>query len=529
MQLDRKYIHEIYNQEQNFYDGYESFCFQNCLRILLESKGFRSAALYINSSLSLIYDENEDVCKFRTHENVRGLLPSLNDYVKRYYYDSPNKEEIFYENIKYMFTHNEPIIVGVDTYYLPYAINYMKNHAVHTLILAGYDLDRNEVNLIDWYEPWLFKGTIDIDIFLQARNSENPYDGTVFSGVPIQNNWAYIEKFDQKETRKLFKEVIQYTMKQYYVDYDNVGPQALCKMYNYFKSCKSESGYIGIYKDIYTGIKRHKLFLLYLSIYLTIEDIKLLANAIELLKEVVKKWDIMLMLLMKQAKNPTERTKTRALNKFQEIIEDESKLYTCINQINDFLNTTELEKEVKILLNKQEYERLNNVFLWNDKFQQINYYYLDREKMLQKNNITVRVRKKRDTYKLQIKIPVKIERELHIKSEYEEDVDNDLSFIPANKIEKVCNISVGDASKIGELVTERQVCQWNDDIKICLDRNTFLGMEDYELEIEYTNRLDKQIIDKIKQCNISVGNSTKGKYGRFSERYFSIKSEEELG
>jgi len=56
----RYYLNGLYKMNIVSYSGLESFCFQNCLRILLEAKGIEDSVLYLDASLSLVYKVNDE-------------------------------------------------------------------------------------------------------------------------------------------------------------------------------------------------------------------------------------------------------------------------------------------------------------------------------------------------------------------------------------------------------------------------------------------------------------------------------------
>ena len=87
MKLENKYIHDIYWKDLKYDSGYESFCFQNCLKILMEAKDIENTDFFINRSLSLLFDSESYEKMLYTHMDVRGLLPGVG-VVNRYY--NPN-------------------------------------------------------------------------------------------------------------------------------------------------------------------------------------------------------------------------------------------------------------------------------------------------------------------------------------------------------------------------------------------------------------------------------------------------------
>lgn len=211
----KKYINEIYDMELDYYNGYESFCYQNCLRILLQSMGYKYPELYINAAMTLRLEEKNGGWCFTFHDGMRGMLPSLGANLIRTY-EKDDAITIWERNKLYLSERREPFIAGVDTYYLPYASNYKKNHAKHTLIVCGYDLADDTVYIIDWYPVWFYRGKVKLKNLLLARSSQNESDGTIYSGRPVENNWAYINQFEACEPEDLMKEFLTISLEKFF-------------------------------------------------------------------------------------------------------------------------------------------------------------------------------------------------------------------------------------------------------------------------------------------------------------------------
>lgn len=307
-----KYVNNIFEAELEFDAEYESFCYQNCLRILLQSKKIKDPWLYINSCSSMKYT---GFLQLDCHKGVRGLIPKLQNKVKRID-EIRSTIDVFYENCEFIYTRGEAIIVGVDTYYLPYASNYKKNHAKHTLILCGFDFNRKIVYVIDWYPSWFFKGTILISDFLQARESLNTYDGTIYSGEPIQNNWAYINDLSEKELipNAALKDFFLESINNYYSSCDNIGAQALEHLKNdlnvYVQQDYDKNVIAKLYKSLFLIAKRHNFFLLYLK--KSNSTFRYDFSSLILSQEqVISKWDSFLMILLKLSVLTNDRTVQR--------------------------------------------------------------------------------------------------------------------------------------------------------------------------------------------------------------------------
>lgn len=189
-----------------------------------------------------------------------------------------------------------------------------------------------------------------------------------------------------------------------------------------------------------------------------------------------------------------------------------------------------LEKEMKILLTKEQYNDLRQVFNFENRILQINFYYMDKKGYTNERNITIRIRGILDKLALQIKIPYSLERSenflpsIHQKCEYSKMIDSIPHFISEAELYKLCGQHIGNVYLTGFMVTERMVYMWNQDIRVCLDRNSYLGKCDYELEIEHEDCIDENLIKKINGLKISVGKSIKGKNSRYFEALKSLDS-----
>jgi uncharacterized protein YjbK len=178
-----------------------------------------------------------------------------------------------------------------------------------------------------------------------------------------------------------------------------------------------------------------------------------------------------------------------------------------------------LEFERKFMLSCEEYKhcfellshQITPTTVW-----QINYYYDDSIFSLFERNETLRVRQIGDKLTLEYKHSKK-----HIGNiRRSEESSTQIIVLP-----KIIIIGSIETTMSGFLITER-----NDfllkDTKISLDRSIYLGMVDYELEVE-TNGLDE-----LPQCLTTLTyierNAAKGKYRRFVSRLKSIDTTYEI-
>lgn len=320
-----QYINEIYNMELTYYDGYESFCYQNCLRILLQAMGYKHPELYINAAMTLrIHKGTGEIC-FEFHNDMRGLLPSLHSNIVRTY-ENDEANVIWDKNRSYLYERHEPIIAGVDTYYLPYASNYQKNHAKHTLILCGYDLIENVVYVIDWYPPWFYRGKVKLDDFLKARSSRNEGDGTIYSGSPIRNNWAYINRFETCNPEKLVKEFLQTSEEKFFFPIcKKEGVEAIvetCKELK--KDC--DINYDSLYRSVFAIVRRVNFFSQYLKIYNDCCRKVISKELFNQLNETKGDWEMLQFLFMKQMRSKKETNLMKITKQMESIYQKETEI-----------------------------------------------------------------------------------------------------------------------------------------------------------------------------------------------------------
>ena len=182
-------------------------------------------------------------------------------------------------------------------------------------------------------------------------------------------------------------------------------------------------------------------------------------------------------------------------------------------------NDTVIEKELKILLDKEQYNSLMHQFDWDKAITQINNYYIDNGNHIKNKGITIRVRESNNKATLQIKVPVHEKGALHLKREIETYMKDVPKYIGGSFLSKLCSIPLPNVSIAGSLITECYICNWKDGIEICLDKNRYLGVEDYEIEIEYKENVDPAIFDILKENNVRFQNKVEGKCRRFFNQY----------
>lgn len=140
-----------------------------------------------------------------------------------------------------------------------------------------------------------------------------------------------------------------------------------------------------------------------------------------------------------------------------------------------------LELEKKILLTKEEYLAIiMKMGRFAQPVMQTNYYFDTQDLTLNRKGITCRIRFKNQKYTAEIKSHSKvsrygsIEKLLFTSNNFEEGFFNKMGLYLQ-----------------GSLVTQRRILYKDEFCEIMLDKNTYLGVIDFELEIEYKQHYAK--------------------------------------
>ena len=141
----------------------------------------------------------------------------------------------------------------------------------------------------------------------------------------------------------------------------------------------------------------------------------------------------------------------------------------------------EIETEYKYLLSVEQFQEVlakcKMKFSFSEHKLQANYYYDTDDNTLNSEEITVRIRQQHSAMKLQIKKHREFDNGLSTSDEYSEKID----ILPS--VMKIPDIPDKVILK-GALVTERQVFSLGKNSNICFYENMYLGICDYEVEIE---------------------------------------------
>lgn len=182
------------------------------------------------------------------------------------------------------------------------------------------------------------------------------------------------------------------------------------------------------------------------------------------------------------------------------------------------------EFEYKAILEKKQYEEImkSQKLVSNESVErnvQINYYFDTDNNDLHCQGITLRIRQIDSQLCLQLKVPIKAEGVLNVKDEFSQIIEDfymEINFKKTSLKEYLPNLDLVIFK--GLLVTERNVFKISDGIVMCLDKNSYLGMVDYELEIEFDQKKKQEALDLFK--NVTNNATITPQVGK-KERFFN--------
>lgn len=134
------------------------------------------------------------------------------------------------------------------------------------------------------------------------------------------------------------------------------------------------------------------------------------------------------------------------------------------------------ELELKYMISRNAYMKiLSGYMVWARIVPQVNYYYDTPTLNMNKAGITCRIRERCGRFTATIKT--------HFAKHCGESTERTVSAVSRSDISLFSQLGV---SYRGSLITERAVRCPSSGLIIMLDRNTYLGKTDFELEIEYS-------------------------------------------
>ncbi len=187
-------MEKIIDQEITYDKAFHYHCLKNCLRQLLEYNHVKDAFLYVDVSCDLILHK-AGLTTYQTQMSApyQNLWEPFRKSLERNCFDD-EEESVSY--VKGLLEKGRPVIVAVDSFFLPYRNTYQKYHGSHAIILTDYR--DNHYQLIDWYEPHFYKGFLEEELLRKARGSKNQWDNNPFSGQEIKRATYLLHMFTKE-------------------------------------------------------------------------------------------------------------------------------------------------------------------------------------------------------------------------------------------------------------------------------------------------------------------------------------------
>ena len=179
-----------------------------------------------------------------------------------------------------------------------------------------------------------------------------------------------------------------------------------------------------------------------------------------------------------------------------------------------------IEIEAKALVSAEEYKKLAKAFRGYPRYVQTNHYIDTEDRYLAQEGIALRIREKGQAYELTLKTPLSeglLEKNAPITSTQFAEL-RDFGEFPKTDITRFLiqlDIDVTKLKILTSLTTERIDVEYKGGL-LSLDRNTYSGKTDYEIEFEYTslNGAKKIMKDLFDENGIEVHFSEQTKVHR---------------
>lgn len=183
-----------------------------------------------------------------------------------------------------------------------------------------------------------------------------------------------------------------------------------------------------------------------------------------------------------------------------------------------------LEKEYKYLISEEIYKELREKFSESKQRVIKNEYLLDTEGILEKNHVTVRVREEDSRKFFQIKQHIQSEKKfekLTLREEYSREITDEKITTEEIKeeIKTFAQLNIKDIYSAGMLKTIRNQTDLGNKSVLCMDKNLYLDITDYEVEIEFQGKEPSESAKSImKIMEEKSKQSQGGKRTRFLKR-----------
>lgn len=182
-----------------------------------------------------------------------------------------------------------------------------------------------------------------------------------------------------------------------------------------------------------------------------------------------------------------------------------------------------IEIEAKVLVSQDDYRKITKEFRSHPRYTQTNYYIDSEDRILTKEGIALRIRERQGTYELTLKTPLSqglLEKNVPITMNEFVALRDDDEFPKGDtaRFLTMLDIDVKSLRILTSLSTERIDVEYEGGL-LSIDRNTYCGKTDYEIEFEYNslNGAEKILSDLLQRFDIPVNFSKVSKTHRAME------------
>ena len=167
-----------------------------------------------------------------------------------------------------------------------------------------------------------------------------------------------------------------------------------------------------------------------------------------------------------------------------------------------------IEIEAKVLVQEDDYRKLTKLFPDAQRYKQVNYYIDSQDRALARSGIALRIREKNGQFELTLKTPLSqglLEKNAPITMN-EFCALRDFDEFPKNDLRRfltMLDFNVDELKILTSLTTERMDVDYKKGL-LSIDRNSYSGKIDYEVEFEFNNMEDAEQIlgDFLKENDV---------------------------
>jgi len=204
----------MFEHEIAYHTAFHYHCLKNCIRQILEAEGIADAYLYIDVSCSMRYQAIPG--KSYRSELSTGYNNVWKPFQTFFQIQKSVSDEEAERRITKWLQEGCPVIVAVDSYYLAYRNTFHTYHGSHAIIITGETADAYE--LIDWYEPYFYRGPMEKSLMRQAWSSDNTGSVNPFCGNKMERNtYSILSWEEEKDHKKLFLYGVRQIYESFYL------------------------------------------------------------------------------------------------------------------------------------------------------------------------------------------------------------------------------------------------------------------------------------------------------------------------